>query len=235
MTGCIGVNWYVEPDAIVGRGNIITKTYTAAEIGEFTGVEVSFPCKLYLYQGDSEEVKIELQESLSEHFSINTSKGYLEIKAKRNIRSGLGEKNTPKVYITYRTLENLNLNGVIEIVESDTINSEWVGLDLAGVVSGKLGFNVEFCSVNMSGVGNLTLTGSADRGVLVSSGTGRLSAFGLVIKDADVSLSGVGAVEVNCTENLYVYLSGLGSVLYKGNPSDITQEKSGLGSITKAD
>lgn len=232
VTGCISVNWGGGQDVIVGKGEIVTKNYPMSELGEFTKVAINMQSKLYLIQGETDEVRIELHENLVEHMNVTNSYGILNIGSVKNLRTNRNDRNTPRIYITCRTLEALAINGVVEFSETDTITAESFSLDLAGVSSGKLNLHVKDLNVDISGVGDLTLTGTAGKARIDSSGVGNLDAFGLTIKEADVGLSGVGSVDISCEEHLKINLSGLGSIRYKGNP-EISQNKSGLGSITK--
>jgi hypothetical protein len=55
-------------------------------------------------------------------------------------------------------------------------------------------------------------------------------AAGLTAKQARVTVSGTGSVEVNATDKLEANVSGVGSVKYRGTPA-IEKRVSGVGTV----
>ena len=82
----------------------------------------------------------------------------------------------------------------------------------------------------ISGSGQILLSGSAHDHNIDISGSGDVRAYGLVTQNTWVRISGSGNSEVTVLEYLNVNVSGSGSVYYKGNP-DIQANISGSGTI----
>ena len=95
-------------------------------------------------------------------------------------------------------------------------------------------FGLQQLEVSNTGVGELTLYGSANKLLVTQSGVGRLNAQGMTADTCQVGLSGVGAIEVRVNQLLQGYLSGVGSIYYHGNPS-VNVIDTGVGNVIQMD
>jgi len=73
-------------------------------------------------------------------------------------------------------------------------------------------------------------TKDVDLGV---SGVGSAHCFDLQAENTKVDVSGVGSAEVFASVKLDAQVNGVGSVSYRGNPANVSQHVSGVGSINK--
>lgn len=87
--------------------------------------------------------------------------------------------------------------------------------------------------LEISGAGEVELAGKVERLEIVISGAGKVQAARLVTKTASVVGSGAGKVELHASESLDVKLSGVGKVLYHGDPKKVTRKISGMGKLIK--
>ncbi len=81
------------------------------------------------------------------------------------------------------------------------------------------------------GVGMLRVSGKVQTFILDAEGVGAIDARDLVAQHADVSLQGVGSVQVRATESLRAKVDGIGSLTYFGKPSRISKSVDGIGHI----
>ena len=89
-------------------------------------------------------------------------------------------------------------------------------------------------SVSLKGVGDIKIIdGDAYNCKMNLSGVGNIYAQNFEVKNVNVTLSGVGDIKTWVTNNLTGSLSGVGNILYKGNPSTVNISKSGIGDIKK--
>ena len=114
--------------------------------------------------------------------------------------------------VQVKSLEGLNLNGVGSI-------------EAKGIQSKQL-------SVSHSGVGSVTIVGSADVLDLKLSGVGSYLGSQFQTKQATVQSSGVGSASVNVSEQLNADVSGLGSVENFGSPQ-VRESVEGVGKVKK--
>ncbi len=107
------------------------------------------------------------------------------------------------------------------------------GLNMAGVGSIEAkGIQGKRLSVSHSGVGSVTIAGSADVLDLNLSGVGGFQGGEFKTKQATVKSSGVGSAVVNVSEQLDADVSGAGSVEYIGSPQ-VQESVRGVGSVKK--
>jgi len=64
------------------------------------------------------------------------------------------------------------------------------------------------------------------------SGAGHLDAIDLKTKKSNVKIEGVGAGSVYATDFLNATISGVGKILYKGNPQ-VSKNIEGIGFVSK--
>jgi hypothetical protein len=135
--------------------------------------------------------------------------------------------------ITYRELVEINSSGLSRIRWSESIQADKIRLTQSGsgIMEGVI--NSKSIIVDNAGSGKLVLSGSADMCDFTISGSGKLFAAELISKEAQVSLSGSGSVEIHVTESLKANVSGSGKVHYKGNPKREITNVSGSGSVRK--
>ena len=85
--------------------------------------------------------------------------------------------------------------------------------------------------VSITGAGDFEPAGSKQEVLDIHiTGTGNVSAFDMEVNDCTIRISGAGNCEVNVAANLDVVISGVGNVLYMGNPA-LTSEISGVGHV----
>lgn len=74
-------------------------------------------------------------------------------------------------------------------------------------------------SLAISGKGNFKLIGPKQEMLDIRiTGSGDVKAFDMEVNNSTISISGVGNCEINAVKNLDVTISGIGTVLYLGNP-----------------
>jgi hypothetical protein len=86
--------------------------------------------------------------------------------------------------------------------------------------------------VNISGVGNLTISGSTELLNVTLSGVGTFQGEDFAAETANVTCSGTGSAVVKVSEKLDANVSGVGSIEYIGNPQ-VTEKVTGIGKVKK--
>jgi len=85
--------------------------------------------------------------------------------------------------------------------------------------------------VSVTGAADFELAGAKQEALDIHiTGTGNVSAFDMEVNDCIIRISGAGNCEVNVAESLDVIISGVGNVLYMGDPA-VTSEVSGVGNV----
>jgi Putative auto-transporter adhesin, head GIN domain len=70
------------------------------------------------------------------------------------------------------------------------------------------------------------------RAVLVSPGGGTLDLHDLVATDSTAHLQGTGTIRVYATSTLEATLTGVGTILYRGDPA-VTTHNTGTGTVAR--
>lgn len=107
-------------------------------------------------------------------------------------------------------------------------------IDAAGVVDGEAsGIDAENFDADISGVGELTLSGTCGSLSADVSGVGELDAEALQCRSVDVDVSGVGEAKVYASESVDAELAGIGKIEVSGSPQQVSKSQSSpLGRIS---
>lgn len=190
-----------------GSGDIRTET---RDVSGFTTVDLAGSGHVVIEQGRTDSLSITAESNLLPELSSQVSNGALILGAKRshNIR--------PTHDITYRvTLKELH------------------GLRLSGSGSQTAtGIDARELDIEISGSGDITMTGSAEAQTVDIAGSGTYDAIGLHTDTATVSISGSGDATLGILVTLDATISGSGNVAYTGNPR-VSQDVSGSGEVVQ--
>jgi hypothetical protein len=192
-------------EVVTGSGQVATQSRS---VGHFKEIELSGSGELVVEQTGTESLSIQAEDNLLPLITAEVTGDRLELGFRRgtNVR-------TTKPIIYHVTVKELT------------------GLQLSGSGSGKL-TQIESprLVVRISGSGEVSISGKADKQEVHISGSGSYSAEHLASKDAEVDISGSGSATVDVAEHLDAKISGSGSVEYTGNPT-VNRHISGSGSI----
>ena len=107
--------------------------------------------------------------------------------------------------------------------------------DLSGAASLEINsLTADELVVNQSGAGTIFVSGQVKGQELTTSGVGSYHASELESETAIVEFSGTGSASLWVTELLDISISGVGNVIYYGNPR-IIQNVSGVSNLISAE
>lgn len=220
FTGCKRVN---------GKGAIITQNY---DLTGFDKVELSNQGDVVLVQDANQFVEVKTHENLFEALEIKVDGGRLEIGNKKGYSIGKYEELT--YYVHMPNIIEANISGSGNITGDNMITGTHFLAKVSGSGNITMGnLNTESTEANISGSGDINLSGATLSSKLTISGSGKIAAFGLSSVDTDVNVSGSGDVETTTTGTLDINISGSGTVKYKGTPT-INSNVSGSGDVINA-
>ncbi len=191
------------------KGSGVSKT-EQRETGDFEAIELSGSSDITVQCGQETSVTVTIDDNLLEMITTEVDDGALEIGQTGSYSSKIGlniDIATPK-------LNRFEVSGSCkaEIIDCVTDHLE----------------------LEVSGAGDLTVSGTVDSVTLELSGAGDVDLTNLVARSVSVEMSGAANAKVNATEELDVEISGVGSVSYKGDP-EVTKDLSGMASVKKMD
>lgn len=212
---------------ITGSGTLVTVDRTVAS---FHSVSLATVGKVNITSGSPQSVSVTVDDNIETHISTTVNNGVLLVS--HNPAVNLSDFELT-VDLTMTDLEALTITGVGTIATTNRFEVDELDLLLSGVGHMILDLDADRISSVLSGVGNLLLTGAVDRHNCIHSAVGSIQAFELVSDTTVAHLSGVGNAEVYVNDSLNVIISGIGSLLYRGDPT-IVQTISGSGQVIDA-
>ena len=191
---------------IRGNGHIVTEN---RPVTEFTSVEAEGAFDIEWVPGPS-SCTIRTDENLLRHVetSMNGKKLVLEWHGQLHPTHGM------KVKLSSASMTGARLTGAVRLT--------------ATRLSGN-GFYLEG-----TGATRVTVDGAMNELMATMSGASKLDAESLLVKTAELSISGAGKAEVSASDVLKVAISGAGKVTYTGNPA-VEKHVSGAGTVRKRD
>jgi hypothetical protein len=158
-----------------------------------------------------------------------TGKESLTISAEDNLLPLLESSVTDHI-LSIGTVNNTDINPTkfiefaIEVKSLEGFNMTGVGHIEAKGIQGK------HVAIGLTGVGDMTIDGSADSLDLNLEGVGNYEGEGFKTKQATVHSKGVGSAVLNVSDRLDASVSGIGAVEYIGSPK-VQKSGEGLGHI----
>lgn len=208
------------------------KTVDKTPLNNITKIKLSGVMDFHLIQGDEPSIRLEGDEQLVSKVIINQNNGLLEVSLTEE-ELEIFEDRTLEAYITIDNLEELTFEGVGKLQSDNQLNTNLLTIKGDGVGKIDLDIQTNELQAEFNLLGDVTLSGKAQRVRLVNSGMGRIDASELITEWMDLKSDGIGKVSVNCTDKLALEVNGIGKVTYKGNPEVIRENINGIGKVSK--
>lgn len=240
---CCTVSCFAEK--VKGDGGIVTRMIHVDDFdsivighniepkGNPFGGKKKHPTFNYMQTLGTVSLQITMDENLFPLLDVAQTGGRIEIRAKGN-----GVKIQPtllKISGSSSKLSYVDITGCINFVSENQLTSDKLSVDISGVGDVTIDdFTCEEFSCNVSGVGNIYLSGKVKSADYNVSGVGKVYAFDCQVENLRCDVSGVGGMKVWATDNLKANASGVGSIKYRGNPKTVSNA-SGIGRIKPVD
>lgn len=182
-------------------------------VGEFTKIAFRVAGKVYLRQGNTTSVEIEGSKDVLSNVKTEVDGSTLNIHSPSKWSWGNSDK--PVIYITVRDLEAVGVSGSGELIGETKFSVRDLDLKVSG--SGSLKMQIESSGeveADVSGSGNLQLSGSSREIDSDVSGSGRVVLDMTINGEADFSISGSGRIEARGkAKQVNTAISGSGRVM----------------------
>jgi len=175
-----------------------------------SGIQLAGIGVVQVRQDTVQSVRLVADDNIIDRVRLGTGNGVLTI----GIEPGSYGHVTVQIFATLTSVNSLVISGAGTIATAEPIRATAL-------------------STLISGAGNVTLNGSASDHNVVISGAGAVHAFDLVASRCTALISGQGSAEVHATQSLDATISGVGNVIYDGNPAAVSQHVSGVGSVSR--
>jgi citrate lyase gamma subunit len=209
---------------VYGNGDVVRKDRDA---GRFTGIKVSSGIDVYLKQSGSESISVEADENLHEYIVTEIRDGILHVYSDANIQRA----EMKRVYVTMKDIRTLQTTSAGDIIGETPVKGDVLELSASSAGDIKLEIEARELDIDISSSGDMTLSGDADALTANLSSAGDLNAYGLTVKEAEVSVSSAGDADITVTERLKARASSAGDINYRGDPKNIDSHSSSAGGI----
>jgi hypothetical protein len=212
VVGGVAVALLIQHDTaqkgpVTGSGSSVTEYRT---LPGFTAVEVLGTNAVVIHVGRPQIVAVSADDNLVSLVSTAVHAGRLVIDEPANFTT-----QTPmNVEITVPSLTAVVAAGDGQVV-------------IDGVRSKTL-------TVDLSGTGNVSGSGSVKRLTTTLSGTGNIDLSRLSSWDVFATLGGTGRIAVNAVHALHARVPGTGAIHYVGNPAVVDEHVTGTGVVAPA-
>jgi len=224
---CLGITMITEGQirrTVYGNNNVVKKE---REAGKFTGLRVSSGIDVYLRQSGDESITVEADENLHEYIITEIRDGILSVYTEANIR----EAEMKRVYVTMREVNSLKTSSAGDIIGESPVKTTSLELSASSAGDIKLEVYAKEIEANISSSGDVTLNGESDLLKVTLSSAGDLNAYGLEVREADISASSAGDADISVSERLRARASSAGDINYRGNPKYLDAHSSSAGGI----
>lgn len=164
--------------------------------------------KVFLKQGDTESVTLDVSGINPEDIETVVKDGTLKIKTKKGISANFKAKIT----VTYRNLKSVANSGSTDVETLNPIKANEFEYASSGSGDFKAELDVKDLDIAISGSCDMTLSGNAESQEIAISGSGDVDAKALKGTHADVAISGSGDVRLGVSGKVKTAVSGSGSV-----------------------
>lgn len=199
-------------------------------VADFNVIKAGDTFNIIISQSDTNYVNVDADENSQLLIKTEVKDSTLFIIGTANIKS-----DTPVVInVGVKSLSRLDITGSADVKSGNKLTCDKLTIESNGAGMVHLDVKANEVKTKISGTGNVTLTGTSQMIDATLSGPGNLIATNMEVDKAIVKVSGAGDAKINVKQNLDVDVSGTGSVIYKGKPSDRNINITGIGSVRES-
>lgn len=215
--------------------SVLAQNKETREVRDFDEIQMRLGGKVFVIQGDKNEVILEGDEDYLDDIETEVRSGRLIIKDRRESSWKFWSRGTDRltVYVTIKDFKGAYVSGSGDIIGKSTFATEEFTASISGSGDIELDVEADYVSSRISGSGNIEFAGKSNKTKLSISGSGKYFAEKMVVGDYNISMSGSGRASVNVEGELDVRISGSGKVYYMGKPTGVNSSVAGSGTVRK--
>lgn len=221
---------FAQDTKVISDANATTRSLS----GSFTAISVSSGIDLYLSQGNEESLAVSASDpKYLERFKTEIVNGTLKIYYDNKGVTWKGDTRKLKAYVSFKTLQKLNVSAGSDAKVNGNINAADFDLDVSSGAVFKGAITAKTLTVDVSSGARINISGKLDKlKVDVSSGAD-FKGYDLVTEYCDASASSGAGVHVTINKELNAKVSSGGDIHYKGTALIRDIKTSSGGSVKK--
>jgi hypothetical protein len=227
----ISLSAFAQENKVINDANAVKRSLS----GSFTGISVASGIQLFITQGNEESIAVSASEQkhldrLITEVVNGTLKIYYDNKGVSWKYSG---KPNLKAYVSFKTLEKLNVSSGADAVVSGSIKADKLDLNVSSgaVFTGAINAKELVTEVNSGAM--MKVSGSADKFTITASSGADFKGYDFAVDFCDASASSGGAVHITINKELNAKASSGGDIHYKGTGLIRDIKTSSGGSVKK--
>ncbi|HLN72024.1 MAG TPA: head GIN domain-containing protein [Prolixibacteraceae bacterium] len=221
MSSC----WFLYP-SIRGNGHV---TEEVRQVGDFDEIEVSRGMNVYINYGSPAKVVVVADNNLHHEIVTDEDGDVLKVYVTANIR----EAKEKKVIITIDKLTMVEASSGSNIYTQGPFTSKYTEIKASSGSNITMEFNAETLKAKCSSGANIILSGTSKESELGASSGANVKAEALKSDNCILKVSSGSNVFATVTNQLKAKASSGGQIIYYGNPTSTTIEKSSGGQINQ--
>ncbi len=230
LVAFISLTVFAQETRLMNDANAITRSLN----GSFTGIAVSSGVELYITQGNEEAIAVSASEQkhldrLKTEVVNGTLKIYYDNKGVTWKSNG---KSKLKAYVSFKTLEKLNVSAGSEVTVNGTVKSDKLRMDVSSGADFTGAINVTELNAVMSSGAGIKVTGTAGKLIVDASSGADFKGYDFAVDFCDASASSGADIHVTINKELNAKASSGGGIQYKGTAL-IRDIKTGSGGSVK--
>jgi len=199
-----------QGDVLTGSSAVRGSGVAASEtrnVRPFTAVELAGSSNVTVQVGAPQSVVVHADDNLIGRVSTTVRSGALVIET-----TGSFSTRTPmRVSVVVPEVQSVRLSGSGNLIVDGVVTSSF--------------------TASLPGSGMMLVAGRTEHLEASLQGSGQMNLHGLIAREVEVQLPGSGEIQVFATDSLHADVSGSGSVMYAGNPSQVTSAVTGSGAV----
>jgi hypothetical protein len=214
LISIISLSAFAQETKVINDPNAVTRIVSVS----YTGISVSSGIQLYLTQGNEESIAVSASgqkhlDRLITEVVNGTLKIYYDNKGVTWKSSG---KANLKAYVSFKTLEKLNVSAGSDVIVNGTIKSDKLDLLVTSgaVFTGAVNVTELVTELNSGAV--IKLTGSAGKFKIGVSSGADFKGYDFAVDYCDADVSSGGAVHITINKELNAKARSGGDIHYKG-------------------
>ena len=200
------------------------------DIADFHQIYLKGPYEVHLRQSSKCALTIIAKEEYFDRLDVDSDGEELSIELDGK---NLNKKRAIEVYIQFKDLEKLEIQGAVDLMCENQIKTTNLKLEFEGAGNVELDVSANKIISEISGVGNFEIEGVTDYHKVEFDGVGNYEASDLRSKYTIVESNGIGSVKVYASSKFKGEATGIGSIEYYGDPDDVNIDATGLGSVNR--
>jgi len=202
-------------------------------VSDFKAVHLKCSAEIVLMEhtpGEPMKVVVQAQPNLIPLITSQVKGETLEI----DIEGCISNSNAITVQVFGSGLTSVENSGSGNISGSNKMSTDQFAITLDGSGNIHLELQTNEVEIDQNGSGSIHVSGITNYIDIDNASSGSCDALSLIANEAQVNLSGSGAVSVFANKEMNLELRGSGSITYGGQPEKLNTQKDGSGEIHEA-